>query len=169
MNEYQVASGYATSMFENDPVKLLTSGTIAKAVTSDQIRGVVKGFKWVDAVSGRSVVSPFFPAGTVPRAGTLITAMVIDGPNTIFEAQFTNSSAVPTQIDVGATFSTFDVGGNPASGLSGAGVDYSTMGTGAAPWRFLAFSTNPANDPTSANSYGLFAPALHDFRVNTGI
>lgn len=168
LNSYPIASGYATNIFQNDVVKLLTTGFIAKAAAGDQMRGVAIGFKWTD-LTGKLVASPYWPAGTVTKGALDAQVLMIDDPNTVFEAQFTNSASVPANADQGANFNLFDAGGGTAAGLSGEGIDYSTLTTAAAQFRFLGFSTRPDSDKTSAYSYGMFVPSLHDFRVNTAI
>lgn len=167
LNTYKIASGYATNIFTRDIVKLLPTGTIALAAPADLMCGVAAGFKWT-AANGKAEVSPFWPAGTVTLGGLPAEVMLHDDPNTTFEAQFTGAVVI-TQADVGATFASSSAGGSTFIGLSGMGVDSATALATAQQWRFLGFAPNPANDVTTANSYGLFVPALHAFRVNTGI
>jgi hypothetical protein len=167
---YRIASGYGTSIFAGDVVKMLATGYINLAAPTDQMRGVAIGFKWVDP-TGLPKVSSFWPAGTVTKNGADAEIMLYDDPNIIYEGTFGNSSSVPTAADIGNTFASFTsaAGGNQASGLSGMGVDYSTVNTTAQHWRFVGFVPRPDNDTASAYSRGWFTPALHDFRVNTGI
>ena len=167
LNTYKIPSGFATSLFTGDVVKFLTTGYLAKALPGDQFRGVVAGFKYTDP-TGRRVAASVFVAGTVTYNAKDVEVLVMDSGSACFEAQFVGAS-VPQFADVGACFNLIDQGGSVAQGLSGEGIDYSTLTAGAAQFRFIGFSTNQANDTTSANSYGLFVPALHDFRVNTGI
>lgn len=169
INPYRLPSGYAANLAVYDPVKLLANGTIAKAAAGDQIRGVVAQINWI-APSGVWTASPTWAAGTVTQNGRAAEILVYDDPNTVYEARFANSASVPSLNDVGATFNTFDAGVNLAAGLSGAGVDYASLSpTLAQPWRFMGFSTRPDNDTVAAYPLGLFVPALHDLRVNTGI
>jgi hypothetical protein len=165
---YQLPSNFATAIYAGDVVKFLTTGYLAKAVAGDQMRGVVAGFRWT-AATGIPVVGVYLPANTVTLNGADIQVQVYDDPNMVFEAVFTNSTSVPAFADKGATFNLIDTGGSAASGLSGEGIDYTTLNTTAQQFRFMDFVQRPDNDVTSANSRGLFAPALHDFRVNTGI
>lgn len=171
LNSYPLPSGYATSIFTGDVAKVLTTGYVAKAVAGDQFRGVVAGFKYT-GTDGRTISSPVWLAGTVTQNGKDAQVLVQDDPNTVFEAQFTNSATIPTASVQGKTFNLFDAGGVPVTGLSGEGIDLTTQGVGAQQFRCIGFATRPDNDITAAggaNSYGLFVPALHDFRVNTGI
>ena len=169
-NTYPIASGYGTSIFVGDAVKLV-SGKIQKAAPGDQIVGVAAGFKWIQASGLPSYAFfSYWPAGTATFAGQDGEVLVIDDPNLMFEAVFTNSTSVPSQADVGSFFNHIDVGGNPSSGLSGEGIDYTTKTATAASgvWRFVGFVARPDNDKTSAYSRGLFVPTKHNLRANSG-
>lgn len=168
VSAYRLPSAYASNLFVGDVVKLLSTGYLAKAAAGDQFRGVVVGINWVQA-NGVPGTQRYWPANTVTNNGADAEVLVADDPGLVFEAVFTNSASVPAVADIGATFNLFDAGGSPASGLSGEGIDYTTGSSGAAQFRFLSFVKRGDNDVASANSRGLFAPALHDFRVNTGI
>lgn len=167
-NPYRIANVYGTAIFQGDPVKLVTAGVIEKAAVADQIRGVFVGCQWVGA-DGVTRYSPYWPQGQATLGALGGTAFVVDDPDVLFEAVFTNSTSAPAQADIGATFDGFDAGGSVATGLSGFGVNYASLATSAKPWRFIDFVQRPDNDIGFAYVRGLFAPALHDFRVNTGI
>lgn len=168
VNAYRLNSGYATNLFVGDVVKLLTTGYLAKAAAGDQMRGVVVGFNWVLATGVPQTIR-YWAASGVTLASQDVEVLVADDPGLVYEAVFTNSASVPAVADIGATFNLIDNGGSTASGLSGEGIDYTTLNTTAQQFRFLDFVKRVDNDTASANSRGLFAPALHDLRVNTGI
>lgn len=168
LTPYRIASGYATAIYTGDVVKLVTAGVIQKASAGDQMRGVFMGAKWV-GTDGVPRFSPYWPASTAVLASGYAEALVVDDPNVIFEAVFTNSTSVPAVADIGATFDLYDAGGSAATGLSGEGIDFTTLATTAKQFRFMDFVQRPDNDQAAAYSRGLFAPDLHDFRVNTGI
>lgn len=168
LTPYRLASAYGTAIYTGDVVKLVTAGTIQKAAAAEQMRGVVMGFQWVGA-DGIPVYSQYWPAGTVTLGSNPATALVVDDPDVLFEAVFTNSSSVPSIAAIGANFDLYDAGGSAATGISGEGIDFTTLTTSAAQFRFMDFVARPDNDVAAAYSRGIFAPALHDFRVNTGI
>lgn len=171
LNTYPLASGTPATIYTGDVVKVLTTGFVTKAGPGDQMRGVAAGFKWTDA-TGTRVSSPFWPGGTVTKGARDAEVMMIDDPNTVFEAQFTNSATVPAANVQGKTFNLFDAGGTNLTGLSGQGIDLASQSTSPQQFRCIGFATHPDNDTTAsggAYSYGLFVPALHDFRVNAGI
>jgi hypothetical protein len=76
---------------------------------------------------------------------------------------------VPATADIGANFNLYDSGGSAASGLSGEGVDYSTLTTATAQFNLIEYVQRADNDTTSAYSRGQFIPKSHDFNVTTGI
>lgn len=167
---YRLASGTAADIYVGDVVKFLTTGYVTKAAASDQMRGVVVGMSWV-ALDGTPKYGPYWPSGTVTKNGADATLIVVDDPNAIFECRYSNSTTAPAKTDLGATFQIYipSPAGNTSTGVSYEGIDYTTLNTTAQPWRLLDFSTSFSNDATSAYARAYVTPALHDFRVNTGI
>lgn len=78
LNAYSIASGYATGLGKNDPVKLAADGTIVRATndSADAI-GVFMGVSYTDS-AGNKVFSKNWPASTT---ATEIVALVDDNPN----------------------------------------------------------------------------------------
>lgn len=166
LNTYGIASGTATQINENDAVKLV-GGFIVKAAAGDQLRGVFRGCKYVDPTGAIRVLN-YWPAGATTANGLSAQALIVDDPNTVFEAQFTNSTTVPTRANaVGKTFNLVDLGA-PYNGISNEGIDFATAGTGAQQFRCIDLVQSADNDTTTAYSRAYFVPALHDGRVNTG-
>lgn len=165
---YRVASGYAVNVFSGDVVALRSTGTIEKATLVEQMRGVAVGFRWIQA-DGVPRVSPFWPAGTITRGGEPAVGFVVDDSDVLFEAVFTGAVTIPTIANIGQSFDAFDAGGSPATGLSGQGIAIASAAITAKPWRFVDFVDRADNNTVLAFSRGLFAPLLHDYRVNTGI
>lgn len=91
-----ITTGYATAIFENQPVKITTDGVINPvSATSDDFIGVFVGVEWTDA-EGRRKVSNRWTAST---AGTDIIAYVIDDPNMEYEIQADGSLAATSVLD----------------------------------------------------------------------
>jgi hypothetical protein len=90
--QYQVASGYNTSIFYGDVVEMINDGTIIKSaitaaratVTTSQVIGVFLGCSYVNA-QGQTIFAQYFPANTAAPTGTTITAFVCNDPNTLFK------------------------------------------------------------------------------------
>jgi hypothetical protein len=165
---YKIASGYAANIFAGDAVKLLTSGYINVAAAAQAIRGIAAGFSWVGA-DGVPVFKNYWPSGTVTMAAQDATIYVIDDPNVIFEAVFTNSTSVPATADIGALFDLYAGTGSTGSGVSGFGVDYASLNTTLKQFRYLGPVTRPDNDLTGAYQRGYFVAVNHDLRLQTGI
>ena len=81
-----IASGYNTSIFNGDVVKLVSTGTIEKdtgQATATPV-GVFLGCSYVNA-QGQTVFAQYFPANTTAPTGTTITAYVADDPDQLFK------------------------------------------------------------------------------------
>ena len=132
---YTIASGYAVNLFEGDPVKLVTAGTIQLA-TSDGTRtgttdtvdvlGVLAGVEYVDS-TGKPNISNYWPTGQV---ATEIVAWVYDDPETEYAVQADGSIAA-TAIGDQADFVGFTApGGSTQTGRSLAQLDATLVGAG---------------------------------------
>lgn len=125
---YTVASTYAANIFSGDPVKLVDAGTIqlgtsdgTRSGTTDGIAllGIFVGCQYSDA-SGKPTISPFWPTGTT---ATDITAWVVDDPETLFEAQYTNpgtpgTTTMQTAVGEECDWTVASPGGSTQTGLS---------------------------------------------------
>lgn len=169
LTSYQIANAYNTNIFLGDAVKFLTTGVIAVAAAGDQIRGIFMGCEYLDS-TGKLIKSPYWPASTAlfGSSSKNAWAKVIDDPNMLFECQM--NAAPNGQTDCGALFDlTASVAGSTGSGLSGQQIDVSTLATSTKVFRLIRFLERADNDTASIYCRGVYAPALHDFRVNTGI
>lgn len=125
---YTIASGYAANIFQGDPVKLTTAGTIqlgtsdgTRSGTTDGITllGVFAGCQYLDA-SGKPTISPFWPASVT---GTEIVAWVYDDPETLYDVQFTNpgtpgTDSVQSAVGGECDWVVASPGGSTRTGLS---------------------------------------------------
>ena len=168
-SSYHLPSGYGTAIAVGDVVKLTTTGYLAKALPGDQMRGVVGGFRYVDPVNQLPRFVSYWPAGQVTQNGADATVEVYDDPGLVFEAVFTNSAGVPGLSQTGKLFNLYDAGILAAPQLSGEGIDLTTQSTAAGQFRALQPVGRADNDLTSAFQRWEFVPALHDFRVNSGV
>lgn len=184
-NEYFIyadATGaitYANSIFTNDPVVWGTSlaanpttlggvGTIAvyspgrtvatpTTYSAVPILGVFQGCEYI-LPNGTLVKSPYWPGGTIVRAGSVIKCLVIDDPDVVYDIQVSTPGDVltnarfPTVNATGATYPAWfgrnlalDVGNdidpnphlnvfNPATGstLTGQSAFYAVASSGTA-------------------------------------
>jgi hypothetical protein len=85
--QYVIASGYGTSIFNGDVVKIVSTGTIEKdtgQATATPV-GIFMGCSYVNA-QGQVIFAQYFPASTTAPTGTVITAYVADDPDQLFKA-----------------------------------------------------------------------------------
>ncbi len=168
-SSYHLPSGYGTAFAAGDVAKLLTTGYLAKATPGDQLRGVVAGFRYVDPVNQLPRFVSFWPAGQVTMNGVDAVVEVYDDPGLVFEAVFTNAATVPGLSQTGKLFNLIDTGVLAGPQLSGEGIDITTQSTSVGQFRALQPVGRADNDTTSAYQRWEFVPALHDFRVNSGV
>jgi len=91
-NVYNIASTYNTAIGENDPVAVLSDGTIGIGVAGSQCRGVLRGVEYTNT-SGAFIQSNNWVASTAAKTGTTIKAFVADDPTLLFDVQETNGSS----------------------------------------------------------------------------
>ena len=168
LSTYRILPAYATAIYQGDVVKFLTTGYINKAAANDQMRGVFIGCQYVQA-DGTVKSLNYYPGSVTTLGSQPVNAFVVDDPNMMFEAQFTNSTSVPAIADLGASFQNYDAGGSTFTGLSGMGLDYSTLNTTLQQWRVVDFVPRGDNDLTSAYSRALCTPLSHDYRTQLAI
>ena len=125
---YAIASGYATSIFSGDPVKISTDGTVVlgtsdgtRSGTTDGITllGIFAGVEYLDS-TGKPTIAPFWTGGTT---GTNITAWVYDDPETLYDVQYANpgtagTDSVQTAVGAECDWRVASPGGSTATGIS---------------------------------------------------
>lgn len=83
LNEYDLASGYATALAIGDVVKMAADGSIVVATNDADATGVFAGVRYVDT-TGRIQYQKYWPAGQVSLEAP--TALVLDDPSATFLA-----------------------------------------------------------------------------------
>ena len=105
--QYRIASAYDTSIFNGDVVEMIDNGTIIKSaittaratVTTSQVIGIFMGCSYVNS-QGQVIFAQYFPANTAAPTGTVITAYVVNDPNTLFKAVIA-TGATPNDVTSG--------------------------------------------------------------------
>lgn len=97
MNEYPIATAYATSIGYGDMVKLLADGSIGLAAATDPYIGVFQGVNYI-ATDGSVVFRKNWIASTAEKSGTTIKALVLDDPASVYEVV---ADTATTQASVG--------------------------------------------------------------------
>jgi hypothetical protein len=162
LTRYEIASGYASNIFQGTPVQLVDTGYIQVAAAGQRVLGVAMGFEYVDA-QGKVVQAKYFPSGTTAPTGTKIYALVNMANNMLYAIQ---SDEALDQGDVGGIFTTTTLnGGTVANGRSNVKLDGSSTPADeqAALVRVVGVSGDPENTITDAD-----AVVLVEF-VNPGI
>ena len=131
--QFQIASGYATSIFNGDAVLLVTSGTIEKdsGTTTATPVGVFLGCSYVNA-QGQTIYQQYFPASTTAPTGTVITAYVADDPDTLFKVAVVSGTTVIAGVSravIGSNMSLVQNAGSATTGDSKVAVLSSSAAT----------------------------------------
>jgi hypothetical protein len=145
-SEYQIASGYNTSLFTGDPVYYAANGTIVRATAGDAnpILGVFFGCKYFDA-NNNPVNSPYWPANTVTFQAANATALIVDDPWVLYDVQTNNAAGIGAADIFQNANIQYTVAGSTISGQSGAGLN-ATLGTTATfQVKIIRFTPNPNN------------------------
>ena len=124
-NRYRIAANNSSAIFQGDLVKPLASGNIsrAEANTSDAVVGVFNGCFYTDPTTQKPTFLNYYP-GSVNASD--IIAMVIDGPDTVFEIK---ADATFVVADLFKNFSITNVTGSTQTGISKVTLDVSESGT----------------------------------------
>ena len=88
-----IASGYATSIFNGDVVKLSSDGVLVKetGTTTATPVGVFMGCSYTDPTLKYTLFSQYFPANTVASD---IVAYVVDDPDALFKVAVVSGTTV---------------------------------------------------------------------------
>ena len=136
-----ILTGYATAIYQNQPVKIIPSstgeGTIAAAAVGDRFIGAFQGVEYTDS-DGRRRVSNKWTAST---AATDIIAYVTRDPNIVYEIQ---SNAALAVTDIGKQFDFSAASGSAVIGISTQTLDVSSAATNAS-LRLLGISPGADN------------------------
>ena len=124
-NRYRIAANNSTAIFQGNLVKPLDSGNISRAVanTSDTVVGVFNGCFYTDPTTQKPTFKNYYP-GSINASD--IIAMVIDGPDTVFEIK---ADATFVVADLFKNYSITNVTGATQTGISKVTLDVSESGT----------------------------------------
>jgi hypothetical protein len=139
-----IASGYATSLFTNTPVKRTTDGTlIATAVGADSCIGVFQGCQYTS--NSKRFISAYWPASTTYDAGSMLTFYTSD-TQIIYEGQASGPVAATA---VGEGINLLDASaGSTYTGISSQRLNATTTGATAATFQVVGLA------PYSDNAWG---------------
>ena len=163
--EYDIAA-CASAIYQNDPVKMLCTGTIGVAAATQTLIGSINGVFYTDATTSKPTFARYLAAS---NSATDIVGYVNDDPFTVFEIQSAGSGA-HAQGDIGsnADLATYAAGAAPDYLSAVEAVD--TQSATAATLRIVGLSKDPDNnDITAANVNWRVLIAEHFYMTTTGI
>ena len=148
LSEYNIAAS-ATAIYQNDPVKMLNTGTIGVAGTDEALLGSLNGVFYTDASTSKPTWANHLEGS---NAATDIVGFVADDPYQRFEIQSNNSGA-SAATDVFNVANIVYAAGSSPNYVSKVQLDDSTLAAGSsAQLTILGLSRDPDNsDLTSAN------------------
>lgn len=117
----RLASGYDTTIYNGDPVKLV-SGKIQRCAATDTPEGIFVGCKYTDA-KGEVQYEQTWEADTVTKGAADAEARVITDKEVLFKAQFV--AGTPALSFIGSSY-TLDTTAGSVDGRSAAGVTATT-------------------------------------------
>lgn len=170
--QFKVASGYNTSIFNGDAVKVDgTTGTVVREAADAQmdVIGIFLGCSYTDPVLKYTIHSQYFPANTVASD---IVAYVVDDPNVVFKVAIVSSGTTigsMAQTDLGGNAQLIDNSGDAATGKSAVAVSDTTATTATLPVKVVGLVEE------TKDSSGGFTEALvkwnagHQYSNTTGV
>jgi hypothetical protein len=159
-NRYRIAANYGTAIYQGDLVIPVSSGNIERATanTSNAVVGVFNGCFYTDPTTQKPTFSNFYP-GTVNASD--IIAMVVDGPDTVYEIKSNASFAVA---DLFKNYSITNVTGSTKTGISFAQLDVATSGTtGTFAVQSIDITQDPFNSDLTASNVGVLVRINNHF------
>ena len=133
---YSIAAAYATTIYQNQPVKLV-DGNLEAAAVNDRFIGTFQGVEWTDSDGRRRVSNKW-----VAQSGaTDIVAYATLDPSIVYEIQ---SNAAMTAADIGGQYDFTAASGNTTTGLSSQMLDVASLANNAA-FRVIGITPGPNN------------------------
>jgi hypothetical protein len=168
--QYKIASGYATSIFAGDAVKLVTGGTVERDTFDAAMTpiGVFMGCSYTDATLGK-VFRQYFPAST---AADDIMAYVVDATDVLFKAAVVSSGTTIGDLaltDLGANVAGVDNAGDTASGNSRCAISDTSATTNTLPFRIVGLVEETKNASGGYTEAYVKWNAGHQLSNTTGV
>jgi hypothetical protein len=142
-------------LFRGDPVTTLADGTLGVGVAGATCVGVFWGVKYTDS-TGVVKFMNYWPGNPGVLTGSVVEALVIDDPNTVFSVQETSgtgTAGTPLALaDRGLNINFLYTAGSTATGTSAVSINNaSEADTSTLNCKILQL------DPTPGNAVGAFA------------
>lgn len=167
-NEYVIANGESSAIYQGDPVVLNANGSISVGSTAGaELIGIFNGCFYDDPTTKKPTFSNFYPGGV---AQDNMKAFVFDDPNMLFEVKVDDTNGGQAQVGSNANIATYSAGSSN-DGVSNVALDGGSFATSsAANFRVVSLSTDPDNsDYTAANASIIVKINLHSLTDTTGV
>ena len=163
LSEYDIAAS-ASAIYFNDPVEILSTGTIGVAAASDALLGSLGGVFFTDASTSKPTFANHLDAS---NTATDIKGFVSDDPYERFEVQADGATAAA---DVGLNADIVYAAGSSPDYVSKVELQTSDQKTGTAQLRILGISKDIENNEAgSANVNLVTIINEHQLKATTGI
>ena len=168
---YKIASGYNTSIFAGDAVKLVTGGTVERDTFDAAMTpiGVFMGCSYTDPSLGYKVFRQYYPASTVASD---IEAYVVDATDVLFKVAVVSSGTTIgdlAQTDIGANVAGVDNTGDTTSGNSRCAISDTSATTATLPFRIVGLVEETKNTSGGYTEAYVKWNAGHQFNNTTGV
>jgi hypothetical protein len=185
---YTIASGYANNIFLNSPIGIDTvtptsnivliaaqGASVATPTLANKLLGSFQGVEFTLA-TGRRTVSNFWPASTVPFAGSQTVAWITRDPRIRYQIQAngpiaaTPTSAIPSMGSLASFTANGSANGNATTGFSTVALDttagnFTNTATANPTFlnqlRIVGFAQQIDNNPGDAFTQVIVEIALH--------
>ena len=170
VRHYSIASGYGTSIFYGDAVKLVTGGTVERD-TFDAAMTPIGVFMGVttDPNTSQLTFKQYYPAST---SASDIKAYVCDATDVLFKVAVLSSGTTIgdlAQTDVGANVAGVDNTGDTVSGNSRCGISDTSATTATLPFRIVDLVEETKNSSGGFTEAYVKWNAGHAFDNTTGV
>lgn len=167
-NEYVIANGESSAIYQGDPVVLNANGSISVGSSAGaELIGIFNGCFYDDPTTKKPTFSNFYPGGV---AQDNMKAFIFDDPNMLFEVKVDDTNGGQAQVGSNANIATYSAGSSN-DGVSNVALDGSSFATSsAANFRVVSLSTDPDNsDYDSANASIIVKINKHSLTDTTGV
>ena len=165
LSEYDIAAS-ATAIYQWDPVKMKSDGTIEVAAAANSLLGVLNGVFYTDASTSKPTWANHLEAS---NTATDIVGFVADDPYERFEIQSNNSGA-SEQTDVGNVADIEYTAGSSPNYVSKVELDNGDLATSDGQLKIIGVSKDPENnDLTAANVNWVVTINEHFLKKEAGV
>jgi hypothetical protein len=163
LSEYSIAANNTITIFFQDAVKAMASGTIQHADAGDVLLGSLNGVFYTDPTTSK----PTFANHYAQVNASDISAFVSDDPYERFEIQ-TDISTASQQTDVFMNADIVVQAGNSANNVSQTMLDDNTLATANGQLKIIAPSTNIDNSTIGAG-YLNWVVMINEHQYNAAV